>query len=154
MISWSWKEREMETNTMGIVLVTALIENNDDVKSAEKGLIPDTAIRRIEVTDARVDTGETYVSMPRRLIDQLGLKRIKTVRAKTVAGFVSFGIYEQVKLTIQGRDCEVRVAEVAGDCPVLIGYIPLELLDFVVSPTEQKLIGNPDHGGEFMIDMY
>jgi predicted aspartyl protease len=144
----------MEMNTMGVVLVTALIENNDDVKSAEKGQITEAEIRRFEVHDARVDTGATYVSMPMRLINQLGLKRIKTVQAKTTAGPISFGIFEQVKLTIQGRDCEVRVAEVADNRPVLIGYIPLELLDFVVDTKNQRLIGNPDHGGEFMIDMY
>ena len=141
-------------NTVGIVLVTALIENYDDVEAAEEGLIPDAEVRRLEINDARVDTGATYVSMPMRLIEQLGLKKIKTVDAKTVAGPMSFGIFEPVKLTIQGRDCEVRVAEVADNCPVLIGYIPLELLDFVVNPKNQKLIGNPDHGGEYMIDMY
>ncbi len=139
---------------MGIVLVTALIENQNDVVAAQEGRIPDTQVRRIEVHDARVDTEATYVSLPRRLIDQLGLDRIKTIHAKTVAGMVPFGIYSQVKLTIQGRDCEVRVAEVADNCPVLIGYIPLELLDFVVDLKQQKLVGNPDHGGEFMIDMY
>lgn len=144
----------METNTMGIVLVTALIENYDGVKSAEKGQIPEAEVRRLEVSDARVDTGATYVSMPLRLINQLGLKRIKTVHARTAAGSVAFGIFEPVKLTIQGRDCEVRVAEVADNGPVLIGFIPLELLDFVVDTKNQRLIGNPDHGGEFMIDMF
>ncbi len=92
--------------------------------------------------------------MPLRLIEQLGLKRIKTVVAKTTAGPMSFGIFEPVKLTIQDRDCEVRVAEVADNCPILIGYIPLEMLDFVVDPKNQRLIGNPDHGGQYMIDMY
>ena len=139
---------------MGIVLVTAMIENLRDVNAAEEGRIPDTEVRRVEVQDARVDTGATYVAMPKRLIEQLGLKKIKTVEAKTVSGPIRFGIYDLVKLTIQDRDCEVRVSEVADSCPVLIGYIPLELLDFVVSPKEQKLIGNPDHGGEYMIDMY
>jgi predicted aspartyl protease len=139
---------------MGIVLVTALIENQNDVVAAEEGRIPDTQVRRIEIHDARVDTGATFVSMPLRLIDQLGLKRIKTIDAKTVAGMVPFGIYSQVKLTIQSRECEVRVAEVADNCPVLIGYFPLELLDFVVDLKHRKLVGNPDHGGQYMIDMY
>lgn len=143
----------METNTMGIVLVSALIENNRDVEAAEEGRLPQSEIRRLEVDDARVDTGATYVSMPMRLINQLGLKRIKTVNGRTAAGSMSFGIFEQVKLTIQGRDCEVRVAEIADNCPVLIGYIPLELLDFVVDTKNQRLIGNPDHDGEFMIDL-
>jgi hypothetical protein len=92
--------------------------------------------------------------MPLRLINQLGLKRLKTVQARTSAGPVKFGIFEPVKLTIQGRDCEVRVAEVADNCPVLIGFLPLEQLDFVVDSQNQRLIGNPDHDGEFMIDMY
>jgi predicted aspartyl protease len=144
----------METDTMGIVLVNAVIENNRDVVAAEEGRISPEQVRRIEVADARVDTGATYVSMPLRLINQLGLKRIKTVEAKTTAGPRSFGIYDQVKLTIQGRDCEVRVSEVADNCPVLIGYFPLEQLDFVVDAKNQRLIGNPDHGGEYMIDMY
>ncbi len=61
----------METNTMRVVLVTALIENYYDVKSAEEGLISDVKVRRLEVPDARVDTGATYVSMPLRLINQL-----------------------------------------------------------------------------------
>jgi predicted aspartyl protease len=144
----------VETKTMGIVLVDALIENLKDVNAAEEGRIPAADVRRLEIHDARVDTGATFVAMPKRLIDQLGLKRIKTVEAKTVSGPIRFGIYDLVKLTIQDRDCEVRVSEVADNCPVLIGYIPLELLDFVVSPKEQKLIGNPDHGGQYMIDMY
>ena len=47
-----------------------------------------------------------------------------------------------------------EVAEIPDECPVLIGQIPLELLDFVVDTAGQKLIGNPDHGGEQMIEMF
>ena len=43
-------------------------------------------------------------------------------------------IYEPVRLTVQGRDCVIEVSELADDCPVLIGFIPLEMLDFVVDP--------------------
>jgi hypothetical protein len=38
--------------------------------------------------------------------------------------------------------------------PPLIGQIPLEMLDFVVDPRGQQLIGNPEHGGEHVIEMY
>ena len=41
-------------------------------------------------------------------------------------------IYGTVRLTVQGRDCPTDVTELPDDCPVLIGQIPLELLDFVV----------------------
>jgi hypothetical protein len=57
-------------------------------------------------------------------------------------------------LTVQGRDCVVEVMELPDECPVLIGQFPLEGLDFVVDPVGQKLLGNPDHGGEQMVDVF
>jgi hypothetical protein len=62
-------------------------------------------------------------------------------------------MYGMVRLTVQGRDCRVEVAEVPDDCPVLIGQVPLELLDYVVDPVGPRLLGNPDHNGEHMIDL-
>ena len=38
--------------------------------------------------------------------------------------------------------------------PVLIGQIPLELLDWVVDPKGQRLIGNPEHGGEQIMEVF
>lgn len=46
------------------------------------------------------------------------------------------------------------VAESPDDCPVLVGQIPLEGLDFVVDPIGQRLVGNPEHRGEHMIDTF
>lgn len=63
-------------------------------------------------------------------------------------------VYGPVRLTVQGRDCNSDVSELPDDCPVLIGQVPLELLDFVVDPIGQRLMGNPEHGGEHMIEMY
>ena len=37
---------------------------------------------------------------------------------------------------------------------VLIGQVPLGLLDFVMDSASQRLIGNPDHGGKPMIDLF
>ena len=144
----------MEIATVGKVLVPATIENLNDVSAVRKGTLSADHVRRVEVADARVDTGATFLVIPKRLVRQLGLDRLQTKQAKTPTGIASFEIYEPVRLTIQGRDCEVRVTEVDDSCPVLIGYIPLEMLDFVVDPRGERLIGNPDHGGEQMIDMY
>jgi len=48
----------------------------------------------------------------------------------------------------------VEVSEVDDHCPVLIGQLPQEALDFIIDPKDQRLIGNPDHGGEHMIDLF
>ena len=143
----------METETVGKVIVSAKIQHLDDVKAAMRGVLPEDRIRTLDIPDARIDTGATFIAMPKHMIEKLGLMRFKTAEVKTAMGLTSVGVYEPVRLTIQGRDCEVAVTEVADTCPVLIGYFPLELLDFLVDSRNQRLVGNPDHDGKFMIDM-
>jgi predicted aspartyl protease len=136
---------------LGKVLVSATIENVYDLYEADKGTIPADQVRKLEVADAFVDTGATYLAMPRTLIGQLGLRPFGTRQARSTAGMTSVEMFGLVRLTIQGRSCHVEVAE---GCPVLIGQLPLEALDFVVDPKGQRLIGNPAHGGQYMIDLF
>jgi predicted aspartyl protease len=144
----------METPTMGRVTVTARIENLGDLLGVRDGQVKAEEVRTLEIDDALVDTGATMLSLPPRLIKKLGLKKFSSRRMRTAKGTANFNIYDAVRLTIQGRVCTIDVSEVAKDCPVLIGQVPLDLLDFVVDPKGQRLIGNPEHGGKFMHDMY
>jgi predicted aspartyl protease len=139
---------------MGRVVVPAKIESLEDLFEVEKGRLPQEQVRTVEVQDALVDTGATILSLPRRYIQQLGLRRSRSRRSKTAAGVIEIGVYQPVRLTVQGRECTTEVAELPDDCPALIGQIPLEVLDFVVDPVGQQLIGNPAHGGEQMLEMY
>lgn len=143
----------METATMGKVLVTARIENLEDLYGVKKGLLAADQVRSVEVQDALVDTGATSLSLPKRLIESLGLEPMHLRRARTSAGTISVQVYGAVRLTIQGRDC-LCDTELPDECPALIGQLPLEMLDFVVDPIGQKLIGNPAHGGEHIIELY
>ncbi|MBX9585554.1 MAG: retropepsin-like domain-containing protein [Gemmataceae bacterium] len=142
----------MGTATMGKVLVHATVQNLDDLFEVEKGQRTADQVRTVEVPDALVDTGATGLMMPRRLIDQLGIRQYRTRTVRTVGGVVTMGVYQSVRLTVQGRDCNVDVFEIGDDLEVLIGQIPLEALDWVVDPNGRRLIGNPAHGGEHMID--
>ncbi len=94
------------------------------------------------------------LSMPKKHIMQLGLVPFRSRVARTSAGLTTFQVHGGVRLTIQGRECNADVVELPDDCPVLIGQVPFELLDFVVDPKGQRLIGNPAHGGEQMLEMY
>jgi predicted aspartyl protease len=139
---------------MGRVMTEATIESMDDLWKAKNGLIQPDQVRRVEVKDALVDTGATLLSLPTRLIQQLGLSRVGTKRVTASSGQTEAGMYEAVRLTIQGRSCTMDVLEVPDTVPVLIGQIPLEHLDFVVDLRDRKLIGNPAHGGEHVYEMY
>jgi predicted aspartyl protease len=102
------------------------------------------------VSDALVDTGATLLSLPSRLIRQLGLNEQYRRRVTSSVGIAEAGVYDAVRLTIQGRSCTMDVMEVPDDVPVLIGQLPLEHLDFVIDPRSRTLVGNPAHGGEHM----
>jgi predicted aspartyl protease len=140
--------------TMGRVVTELTVENLEDLWAVKNGQLTADKTRRVEVKDALVDTGATTLGLPSRLIQQLGLTLRHTRRVNTAAGVREANMYEPVRLTVQGRDCTVDVAELPDTAPVLLGQVPLELLDFVVDPQGQRLIGNPAHGGEQMLDMY
>ena len=139
---------------MGRVITEALIENIKDVYAVELGVMAAVNARKIQVTDALVDSGATLVSIPKRVIKQLGLAKISEKRVTSSAGVTTAGMYGPVRLTIQGRSCTMDVMEVPNSVPVLIGQIPLEHLDFVIDMRSHKLIGNPAHGGEHMYEMF
>jgi predicted aspartyl protease len=144
----------METTAMGRVLTEATIENLEDLLAVKRGAMALDEVRRVEVSDALVDTGATLLSLPTKLIRQLGLSPQYRKRVRSSVGISEADVYEAVRLTIQDRYCTMDVMEVADDVPVLIGQLPLEHLDFVIDPRSRRLIGNPEHGGEHMYELY
>jgi predicted aspartyl protease len=144
----------MGTGAIGRVLTEATIENLKDLWDSQRGLIPADRVRRVTVVDAIVDTGATLLSLPARLVRQLGLAPMCTRRVTGSTGGGEATVYEAVRLTIQGRYCTMDVMEVPDDVPVLIGQLPLEHLDFVVDLRSRTLIGNPAHGGEHVFKLY
>jgi predicted aspartyl protease len=138
---------------MGRVAVPAVIESIEDLYRVRRGELGDDKVRRVLVPDALVDTGATGLSLPGRVVRELGLLPISTRRAGTTAAVREVATFGAVKLTVGGRDCVCDVSEVADDCPVLIGQAPLELMDFVVDPARRQLVGNPAHGGEQLLEL-
>ncbi|MGO8746525.1 MAG: aspartyl protease family protein [Thermoguttaceae bacterium] len=139
---------------MGRVLNEAAVQNLEDLWAVSRGLLRPDEARSITVTDALVDAGATLISLPTRLIRQLGLSKTSTKRVNSSAGPAEANVYEAVRLTIQNRSCTMDVLEVPDTVPVLIGQIPLEHLDLVIDIRSHALIGNPAHGGEHMYELY
>src|SRR5262249_16547749 len=154
-IEGAGREKTMETARMGRVVAKATFENVFDLYNVEKGLVPPEAVHRVEVSDALVDNGSTYIGMPRRLIEQLGFdKPYRQLSGQTAKGGRISGMFGPVRLTVMDRIYHGDVAEVDENCPVLIGQLALEGLDLVIDPRNGCLIGNPAHGGEHVIEMY
>lgn len=138
---------------MGRVLTEATIYNAHDHAAAKAGTLPADQVRKVVVTDALVDTGATTLSMPKSLIDRIGLTKQYEKRAMTAGGLKVLDVYGTARLVIMEREIPTDVIEVPEGSPVLIGQIPLEMMDWVVDMRNKKLIGNPAHGGEHILEV-
>ncbi len=134
--------------------VLARIESLEDVYSASQDRIAPEQVRRIEVDQARFDDKAYALSLPRPLIDHLGLRQGGSKFVRTATGSKRVPGFDPVRLTIGDRDCTIEVIERLEDSQVVFGPIVLALVDLVVDPVGQRLIGNPAHGGRWMIEMY
>ena len=138
---------------VGRVLVEVEVANHDDHRAAGRGGLAPEAIRRL-TCEALVDSGATYLCLPTRLIRQLGLTPERVRRIRTANGTVDCTIYSQVMLYVEGRDCPAEVMELPDESPVLLGQLPLEAMDFWIDTTNQRLVGNPEHDGEWQAEAY
>ena len=127
------------------------LANLKDLNLANAGVIKPKEVRRATVEDALVDTGATRLSLPKSLIEQLGLTPVGTTRARTANSIVDRIIYSTVEFTVLERKETIRVTDLPENTPVLVGHMILELLDLCVD-IKKGLIYNPDHDNEWIED--
>ena len=132
----------MGTEPMGRVVVTARIENMEDLYDVKKGVKTHDQIRFVEVADAIAGLPMCTLAMPTHLIAQLGIDMLGFVKVYTprdvrVTRTRRFGT---VKLSIQGRECPTEVIESDDKETILIGRILLEAMDWAVDPKTNKLV--------------
>ena len=93
---------------------------------------------------ALVDSGAAELALPTELIDRVRLEQVGEVNVYTADGvqheYRVFGIAE---IEVQGRVCQVRVIELPHGAEPLLGAVPLEEMDWHISPSEKKLVPNP-----------
>lgn len=125
------------------------IANLKDMFLAEAGIIPQEDVRQLTVEDALVDTGATRLSLPKPLIDQLGLAPVGNARTMTANGIASRTIYSAVEFTVMERKGNIQVTDLPANAPVLVGHIILGMLDLCVD-IRKGLIYNPAHDNEWI----
>jgi clan AA aspartic protease len=93
-------------------------------------------------TEALVDTGAVHLCLPQHVAVQLGLQAVQQREVATADGKTHICDYVgPVEVTFGNRACFVG-ALVLGD-DVLLGAVPMEDLDLVISPARQSVEVNP-----------
>ncbi|TAN52465.1 MAG: hypothetical protein EPN21_03810 [Methylococcaceae bacterium] len=138
---------------MGKILTDVKLTAYDSLKDYREHRITSSQIRQIELANVIVDSGASMMCLSKDLIDQLGLERLKMTKVNTAEGIVERGIYGPVVYEIQGRVARGDVLELSHPkIKALVGQIPLEQLDFLINPAANRLITNPEHEGELILD--
>ena len=123
---------------MGVFSVPIKVRNWQD-----RFLPPNKQGEKI-VCEALVDSGAAELALPVDFLERLKLEELGNVRVYTADGgehdYRVFGISE---IEVQARVCQVRVIELPHAAEPLLGAVPLEEMDWHVSPTEKKLVPNP-----------
>jgi hypothetical protein len=95
----------MEPSAMGKTLVTARLENLDDLVGVRKDALTPDQVRGVEVANALVDAGATGLLVPSRFVAQLGLDPVCQRTSRTIAGEVPLPVYCAARQTIpRGSD--------------------------------------------------
>lgn len=122
------------------------LENRDDLARARYGDIAESAVRRLTVPGALVDTGANLLALPARIIEQLGLRLLREVDIETATGFTTARVFGDVTLSVEGRSGPFECLEMPGGDSVLLGVLPLESLGLELDLQNQRLIVLPDRG--------
>ena len=114
---------------MGKVTENVKITSYDSLRDFKKRLIKESEIKSLYLEDVIVDSGATLMCLSKDFI------------------------YGPVVIEIKGREARQDVMELNhGGIDALIGQLPLEQMDFLINPSIQRLIPNPAHDNQMILD--
>ena len=91
-----------------------------------------------------VGSGAVELALPLELVEELRLAELDQVNVYTAdGGQHKYRVMGIAEVEVQGRSCHVRVIELPRGAKPLLGAVPLEEMDWHVSPTKKKLVPNP-----------
>lgn len=94
---------------------------------------------RTEAVDLLVDTGATFVVLPRTFADRLELRPTRTCPIETAGGREETWPLAEVRLALDGDSVTTRCL-IAPDGPPLLGAVALESLLLAVDPVAKRLV--------------
>ena len=119
----------LQEKQMGQVITTITVTNRIDRVMAERGFISAEEVRSVILDNVVVDTGATLLSLPARIISQLGLIQVGERDVETSAGIKKGRIFADAQIIVEGREGRFDCLELPeGVSAVLLGVIPMEEL--------------------------
>ena len=94
--------------------------------------------------NAMVGSGAAELALPVEIVETLKLEPLGTVGVYTAdGGEHEYRVCGIVEVEVQGRRCQVRAIELPRGAEPFPGAVPLEEMDWHISPLEKRLVPNP-----------
>jgi len=130
---------------MGLTYATIELTNQYDEYKCEEGLVQPNEIRRWS-GEFMIDTGAIRMAINEEIREKLGLKKGLLMNAALADGSIrQVELVGGIKVRFGDRTCYTDAFVLPGNTEQLLGAIPLEGMDLVVVPSENKLEYNPKH---------
>ncbi len=130
---------------MGLIYVNLELISGDDLVLHRRGYIDSTKIKRMTVK-ALVDTGAYMLAINEQIKQQLDLPQVDEQVAELADGTrTKLEIVGPVEIKFANRSTTVRAMVLPGESEVLLGSIPIEDMDVLIDPKQQRLIVNPEN---------
>ncbi len=130
---------------MGLVYADIELISGDDDTLSRRGFISEDEVKKISIS-ALVDSGAYMLAINETIRTQLDLQTVDTQTAELADGSqISLDIVAPIIVKFDNRATTCRAMVLPGNSEVLLGAIPIEDMDVVINPKEQKLTVNPAH---------
>ena len=128
---------------MGLVYAEIELLSVDDLTLSRHGFLPKEEVKKIR-SKALVDSGAYELVINEEVKKQLDLPVLEERIAKLADDSERrVELVGPVEIRFENRSTVVRAMVLPGATEILLGAIPMEGLDVIVDPRQQRLIVNP-----------
>ncbi len=132
-------------NDMGLVYAEIELTNAGDAYLVRKKMIPEADRKSVRV-NALVDTGAFMLSINETVRAQLDLPFIEKQMSQLADdSLLEVEVVGPVEVRFENRRTTCDAIVMPGEAQVLLGSIPMEDMDVIIEPRQQKLMVNPKH---------
>ncbi len=138
-------EYKTGVNEMGLVYAEIELFNAGEMYEFRKGKISEENIKRVKVMSL-VDTGSYMLTINDNVRNQLDLPLIeKQFSVLADDSEIEVEVVGPVEVRFENRRTSVDAIVIPNLSEILLGAIPMEDMDVLVDPRQQKLVVNPKH---------
>lgn len=130
---------------MGLVYADIELISGDDLALFRRGFLPEDQIKHMRVS-ALVDSGSFMLVINDHIKEQLDLPVLEKQTARLADDTeIKVEIVGPIEIRFENRRATVDAMVFPGNTEPLLGTIPMEDMDVMIDPKQQRLIVNPEN---------